>query len=710
MLSTLLLTLCLPLTARADEGMWLPEQLPDHADRLTELGLELPVDQLADPMGDPLGAIITLGFCSASFVSPDGLIATNHHCVGSYLQYNSSAEHNLARDGYLANSRAEELPAGPDARVRIVESIEDVTDQVLASVGRRVSDGDRQARIERAEKELVAACEEEANHRCRVASFYKGQQYRLIRMLELQDIRLVYAPPESVGSYGGEVDNWMWPRHAGDFSLVRAYVAPDGSSAPHADDNVPYTPAHWLKIDPTGAQDGEMVMVAGFPGRTNRFALASELRFSQETGYPEGIALADQTLAILDEESKADPEAAARLAGPIDWVSNGRKYRQGMLDNFASSGVVARVEAREAALRDWIAADRKRQRSYGKALAELDAVIAEEQHDWPADNLHARLVSYSDLLGTATTAVRLSREQVKPDLDREPGFQDRDLDRIRARTERLERTLWLPSERRIMKLLLDRAADLPADQRIAPLETWLSDHGGVDAALDTLFTDPALAQTDARLALLDADADTLASSDDPWVQLAVALEDWRAPRRAHDKERQGAMLRLGPVYMEALLASTDSAVYPDANSTLRITFGQVRGYSPQDGLLAVPHTTVAGMVAKTGDWPFNTPQRVLDAAASRQGSRFTDPELGDVPVDFLTDLDTTGGNSGSATINGKGELVGLIFDGNYESMSADWLFDPTVTRSIHMDVRYMLWLLESAEHAQWIVDELLPGQ
>ncbi|MCB9778618.1 MAG: S46 family peptidase [Alphaproteobacteria bacterium] len=714
MLPSLLALLLLPspllgTPAHADEGMWLPEQLRDHAERLDELGLQLPLDQLSDPEQAPLGAIVSLGFCSASFVSPDGLIATNHHCVAGYLQQLSSAEENRAREGYLAPSRDQELSAGPGARLWIVEEISDVTDQVVGKLPKRLSDKQREARIDRAEKEIVAACEATPDTRCRVATMYSGLEYKLLRHKELRDVRVVYAPHERVGDYGGEIDNWMWPRHSGDFSLLRAYVAPDGQSADYSPDNVPYRPPHWLPIDPTGAQDGELVMVAGFPGRTSRYARAESLRFARDVEYPDSIEVADQSLAILRDEAGKSDEAAARLAAPIGWIENGRKYRQGMLDNFRRSRVVERVEAREQALRDWIAADRVRTRIYGPVLDELHARHEERSQRWAQDVLHGRLLSYVDLLGVADTAVRLATERQKPDLERDAGYQQRDEDRIAARFARMDKSLWLPADRRVLAMLLARHAALPADQRIPALDAFVAAHGGADATVDLLFQAPALADAAARQALLETDLAGLKASQDPWIQLALALEAWDAPRRDEADERAGAGLRLGPQYMQALLGSRPGAVYPDADSTLRVTFGQVKGYQPRDGVWHLPHTTVAGVVEKAGDDPFDAPDKVLAAAARSPQSRWADPDLGDVPVDFLATLDTTGGNSGSATINAKGELVGLIFDGNYEAMSADWLFDDDLTRSIHVDVRYILWMLDDVEGApaKWILDELL---
>ncbi|MCB9765858.1 MAG: S46 family peptidase [Alphaproteobacteria bacterium] len=692
--------------ARADEGMWLPEQLPGLSDELAALGLELPPSQLADPAQDPLAAVVSLGFCSAAFVSEDGLIGTNHHCVSGYLSYLSDAANDRARDGYLAGSREEELWAGPAARLYVVESIEDVTDAVLRRVRPRTPDLKRREQVDAAKKALVAACEAQPNRRCRVASYYGGRTYRLITQRELRDVRLVYAPPYAVGSYGGEVDNWEWPRHAGDFAFLRAYVAPDGSTADHAPENVPYKPPHHLTVATEGVAPGDFVMVAGYPGSTYRYRSAAELRFHAETVYPRKVAVYTELVALLTEEAAKDPEAAARLSSPIDFVGNSLKYARGMLDNFEKSGVVARKEAEERALTAWVEAHGG---PHAEALAELAAIEEAERATWARDTVAGWLMWMPDLLGATHTAYRFAVEREKPDLKRDAGYQDRDLARARHRLEAMDHTLWLPADRRVMALLLRETQALPADARVPQLDAWLAAQGGVDAALERLYAAPALAGAEARLALLEMDRAAFEASDDPWVELAVALEAWQAPLRQLEREREGARLRLQPLYIEALQASRGGHFYPDANSTLRVTVGRVEGYAPRDGVLHLPQTTVAGVVEKAGPAPFDAPQRLLDAAPGAPQSAYADPALKDVPVDFLSTLDTTGGNSGSATLNGRGELVGFVFDGNYESMSADWMFDPALTRSIHVDIRYVLWLLDAVEGAGWIVEELSPA-
>lgn len=712
-MSPTLLALSLGLSpAVADEGMWLPEQLPAKAEELRAMGLELDPAELADPMGRPLGSIVTMGFCSASFISPDGLVATNHHCVTGYLGYLSDEARDLNDTGHLAGSRAEELWVGPGSEVQVVEKITDVTAEVLAGLRKRTEDFDRERIIARNQAGLVAACEEgRPSVRCQVVDYFGGQQYRLIEKRRLRDVRLVYAPPDSVGNYGDEIDNWMWPRHTGDFSLLRVYVAPDGSAAEHAEENVPYQPPQHLEINPEGASPGDFVMVAGYPGRTYRFRSARQMRFARDVSYPLRIALSEAILEVLRRHSAESDEAAAKLAPSIGYVSNGLKYSQGMLDGFrggvsGGTDVVTRKAAAEARVQAWIAADKKRAKRYGPVFTELDALQEVYEARYEAESAIGWMMYSADLLGAAHGAVRWATEQEKPDLDRDAGFQERDREQRLRRLERMQKSLHLPSDREIFTLMLDRVLAQPEGERVKPLDEWVAAMGGRDAALDALYAEPSLATAEARLALMDATIAELRASTDPWVSLAVALEAHLAPQRRRDKAEAGAMSRLEPLAIEALQGTTEGVLYPDANSSLRITVGHVRGYEPEDGLVALPQTTLSGVVAKAGEWPFDAPAPLLEAATRASESRWFDAELGDVPANFLTTLDTTGGNSGSATLDGRGRLVGLIFDGNYEAMSADWLFDPEMTRSIHVDVRYMLWLLEEVEEAGWILEEL----
>jgi hypothetical protein len=507
----------------------------------------------------------------------------------------------------------------------------------------------------------------------------------------------------TIGSFGGDRDNFEWPRHDGDFAVLRAYVAPDGSSAEYAAANVPYHPAHPLKVQPAGVGPGDFVMAAGFPGSTQRYDLAAQLEHRAGTLYPYLRDVAKATEAILAEEAVESPEAGAHLGSAREELANGRKYLQGILDNVADTDVLARKRAAEAALDAWIAADPARTARYAPGLAELRAKVAARQAGWRHDAVLGELDD-CDLLSVATTAVHLAWERQKPDLDRDEGFRERDVEELAAGFDGLDESLWLPADRRVFEAILGRAATLPEGQRIAALDA-LASRG--PAAVDELFDAPALTHGEARRGLLTKTRKQLEASTDPWVRLAVALEPEIDAQRDADQAFEGALSRLEPVYMAALTALHPGDTYPDANNTLRLTFGHVRGYAPRDAVSFAPQTTVAGMLAKAASPDYTPPTDTFLAwAATSRHSPYVDPRLGDVPVGFLSDLDTTGGNSGSATLNAKGELVGLVFDGNYESMAADWLFDDAVTRTVHVDIRYLLFVLAGEPDGGWIRAEL----
>lgn len=701
----------LPLGAHADEGMWLPEQLPRLAPELRTLGITLDPANLADPNKAPLSAIISLnGYCSASFLSADGLVGTNHHCVSEFLGYNSDATRNLGRDGYVARERSAELWGGEGVEVYIVDQITDVTTAMRAGITKRTKDLDRTAVTRRNEAALLSACEAppaghaQPTHRCRVVAFDGGGSYRLIRSQIFRDVRLVYAPPESVGSYGGEIDNWMWPRHAGDFALLRVYVGKDGKPASYSPDNVPFHPVSHLTIAKEPVREGDPVLVAGYPGGTSRYASASALQHARDEVYPTMVKLLDSLIGLLRAEAARSEEAAGRLNGSIDGLGNGQKNAQGMIDNMKASDVVGDKKRLEALVLAWVAADPARVKRYGPAFAERERLEAQARADWRAESLLNWALRSSDLLAVAHQAVRLADERKKPDGDRAPGFRTRDEERLLLRSDRLDKDLWLPADRALLAELLPQVVKLEGPSSAPAVDAFVASFGGIEGALNALFAAPALADAKARRALFAADAATLAASTDPYVVLARAFEQRLAPIRAADELRQGASLRLEPLIMEATRLAAGRELYPDANNTLRITFGKVEGYSPRDGVWHLPRTTVPGMVAKAGAWPFDAPARLLAAAPTAGASRFADN--GVMPVDFLSSLDSTGGNSGSATLNKNGELVGFLFDGNYESMSADWLFAPAVTRSIHVDVRYLLWMLDEVEQAPALVAEL----
>jgi len=701
--------------AWSNEGMWLPSQLPQLTAELEAAGLKAPPASFADLVGDPMGAIVSLGGCSASFISPEGLVATNHHCAYGSIQFNSSPERNLLADGFVAATKTDELPAAPGARMYVTLAVTDVTAQILAA---QPPDADGTARfsaVEEAEKRLIAGCEQTPGHRCKVAAFHGGAQYLLYDQLEIRDVRLVYAPPSSIGKYGGDIDNWMWPRHTGDFSLYRAWVGPDGQPADQAPENIPYKPRHWLSVNPAGVEAGDFVMVVGFPGRTNRYRLASEVEEAITWTYPQRIARRQESLDIIAREAEGLAEVEIAYAAMVSGINNGLKNAQGMLAGFARSESVARKRALEAELAAWIASDPERQARWGSAVAELEALLAEQRAHRERDQELAA-IQYNQVLSAAGTAYRLACEREKPDAERKMGFQDRDLARIRARIQRSARSFDARVDMALLQRSLEHYAALPAAERLPALDDWFGLDSESEAAemiagtLHRMYIASGLTDAAARLALLDLDRATLEASEDPFVRLAVALHPAWLELEAREEALDGRLLAARPHFMDAMLAfetARGKEIYADANGTMRVTFGKVKGYAPQDGVVYLPFTTAEGVAAKaTGVEPFDAPASLLEAVAAADYGPYASKKLGSLPVNFLSDVDTTGGNSGSATLDGHGRFVGLLFDGNWESMISDWDFLPAVTRSIHADVRYMLWVMDRIDNADHLLEEM----
>jgi hypothetical protein len=702
----------------AEQGMWMPQQIPDLAARLRALGFAGDPAAFADLTGQPMGAVVSLGGCTASFVSPDGLIVTNHHCVVGGLQFNSTPQRDLLTDGFLARTRDEELSNGPGSRVFVTTSVKDVTADIVGKLDPTTTDRQRNDTIDRRIKERVATCEK-AGLRCSVTSFFEGLKYFEIAQMEIRDVRLVYAPAEGIGVFGGETDNWRWPRHTGDWSFLRAYVGKDGKPAAYSKDNVPYKPAHWLKVSAQGAKPGELVFVVGYPGRTMRHRTYAEIKETTEWTLPRSVRLAEEQLALIEKLTAGNKDMAIKLAGRIQGLNNGLTNTKGVLEGLVKGGALTQKEAQEQALVAWIAATPARQKQYGDVLPAMAALQAEGEKVRERNAVIGSLSSASQYLGAAQTLYRLSAQRPKSDLDRDAGYQERDWSRIRESLDRVQRSLDATADRAFLRWALGLASALPGDQRIDPLDKVVGLRAGlaaaesgraIDAYLDKLYAGTKMGDPDVRLAMIDKSTADLVASNDSFIALAKAVEPLAEAMRETAKNRAGAYARLRPRYMQALLAKAGGLVAPDANSTLRVTYGQVKGVDAKDGLFYKPHTGLAGILEKqTGEGDFNAPKHQIDtirAFLKNPKGPYLDPAIKDVPVNFLSTVDTTGGNSGSPTLNARGELVGLLFDGTYESVSSDYLFDEVKTRSIHVDTRYMLWNMAEVDGATNLIKEM----
>ena len=699
------------LSANAGEGMWVPQQLPEIAGPLKKAGLKLNPEQLANLTGDPMGAVVSLGGCTASFVSPQGLVATNHHCAYGAIQLNSTAEKNLINDGFNPASLADELSAGPNARIYVLDEITDVTAQAHAAMAAAGDDPAKRSKaLEAFGKALTGDCEAEAGFRCRLYSFMGGNAYRLFKNLEIKDVRLAYAPPGSVGKFGGDIDNWMWPRHTGDFAFYRAYVGKDGKPAAFSKDNVPYQPRHWLKIadKPLGA--GDFVMVAGYPGRTDRYALAAEFENTEQWRYPAISKAYKDQIALVEAAGEANPDIAVKYASSMAGWNNTSKNYDGQLEGFRRNGVLGIKQREEAAVLAWLKSQGEAGKPALQAHAQLEALVAQDKQTQERD-LVAGMFGRTGVLGTATTLYRLAIEKAKPDAERESGYQERDLPGIEGSLKQMERRYVPAMDHQLQQYWLQRYVALPAGQRIAALDTWLGGNGqaAVEAALKRL-DGTALGSTGERLKWFKADKAAFEASTDPAIQYAVALMPTLLKMEQQAEIDRGKSLQARPLYLQAIAdykKSKGEFIYPDANSSLRITFGNVKGYTKLDGSVQQPFTLLEQVAAKeTGADPFDNPKALLDAVAAKRHGGLADKRLGTVPVNFLSDLDITGGNSGSPVLDAEGKLVGLAFDGTIESVSSNWVFDPVMTRMISVDQRYMRWIMQEVMPAPRILAEL----
>jgi hypothetical protein len=707
--------------AVADEGQWQPYQLPQLQLQLSARGITVPAADLADLSKYPMNAIVSLGYCSASFVSPQGLVITNHHCAYGAIQQNSSAENNLIANGFLAKTQAEELPAGPSERLYVTELVEDVTAKVSGSLPATLPDLARFEAIENNRKQLIQACETDANYRCNVVSFHHGLQFFLIKQLMIQDVRLVYAPTESVGNFGGDIDNYEYPRHTGDYAFLRGYVGKDGKPAPFAKDNVPYQPKFHLKINAAGVKAGDGILLAGYPGQTSRYRLAEEIAFARDWQYPASVSTFNQMIQTIDGFGAKDPAMQVRYASVVKGYNNRMKKMQGLLDGFKVTDIHAIKQQQQQELLDWIAADSSR-KGHQQALAALKEVVSAEhqyqQQTWYFDN-----AKRSDLFKAAQDLYRLAQERQKPDSERELGYQQRDLKMWQGRLKRLDTSFAPAVDLALWSQQLEVYLRQKPLLRVKALDDALGLVPGMTAAqisatLKPWYDSTTLGSSAGRLAWLDKTPAEFAASTDPFIKAAVAVYQQQIALEKQQKAIQGALLKTRPAYMQAVIAFNQSKgkpVYPDANSTLRITYGHVDGYPAADGVYKTPFTSVRGMIAKQQpEGVFQLPPKLVQAYQAKQYDGYYYTDLGakpalpfdSVPLNFLSSADTTGGNSGSAVMNGKGELIGLNFDSTYESISKDWYFNPAITRAIHVDIRFVLWMMQYVDGAQNLLDEM----
>ena len=689
MFLTLSMTAALALGA---EGKWTPQQVLQQGPAwVKQQGFSLPLSKLWDEkaQGGLLANAVQLPGCSGSFVSKDGLLITNHHCIVSILQEHSTPEHNLTKDGFLAKTQADEKQSKA-YRVLVPRRFLDVTKDVLDDMPNNPDDLACYKSVEATGKKLVANCEKQPNTRCTFAVFDGGLFFTLTEFTELSDARLVYAPPVAVGDYGGEVDNWTWPRHTGDFSLIRIYQ-----------DGKPYQPKYFFPLSKDGVKENDAVAVLGYPGSTFRAQLADEMAERQSRWYPNVRAITAEWQRIMDEEGAKSPEALIACADDLRSILNVKKNAEGQLAGLKRGRIIEKQRAHEEKVKAFIAKKPELAPALD-AYKGLQDLNVERAASWDRDFLLDMTNRSARGLQWPLLIARRSWEAKLPDAEREPGYQERDVVRLREKHERDQKRYAQQLDQRLFVSWVKRALALPNGQRSVTIDFVFKDlktDAAIEKKVAALYANSKIFDLETRKAMFDESIEQLKARKDALVDLGLGLDAERRALRDRRDAFSGRVLKLRPIWRRAVIASEGKPIAPDANSTLRVSFGRVKGYSPREAVMMTPHTTLAGVMAKdTGEEPFDVPQRIRDVYARGGAEK--------VPVDFLADLDTTGGNSGSPVIDAKGRLVGVNFDRVWENVANDFGYNPDVARNVTADVRYLLWLLENVEGAPELAKEL----
>ena len=698
----LLLIFCFVSLLVADEGMYPLSEI--HKLNLKAKGFKITAKNIYNPNGISLvDASVNVGGCSASFISAEGLIITNHHCVFGAVQQASTVQNDYVKDGFIARSREQEIPA-KGLTARIIESYRDVSKEVLAAISDTTDPVERTKIIDKNSKALIAGAEKKQQGViASVAEMFAGKTYVLFVHKTIKDIRLVYVPPRSVGEFGGENDNWVWPRHTGDFSFIRAYVGADGQPAVYDAANKPYTPKNHFKVNPNGVDENDLVFILGYPGRTFRHQTSYYLEYERDIRLPYVQQRNEWMIEQMEAAGKNDPEVALALTARIKSLANVEKNYRGKLKGFANVPIVQNKQKEEEELIAYINADEQRRKQYGDVLPGIKAVYDEIRSDAQRANILSNIIGSSTLLSIGNTVLKAAEERQKPDSLRGIQFTDKNFSVLKQNLNSSLRSLNRGIDKLFLGEILKDALKLAVGQEITPVASLKN----IDQFVDTSITKTQLADPSFIEQVLPMNPDQLKQLNDPLIEFARVLSPVIEEQNTVNKKRTGELNRLSGKLVDVKQLWKKMDFIPDANSTLRMTYGTIRGYNPADATYYSPISTLKGVIEKTSNDPeYNTPQKIRELYSKKDFGRYKHKKLNDVPVALLYDMDTTGGNSGSPVLNAKGELVGVNFDRAFEATINDYAWNQSYSRSIAVDIRYVLWNVEKVGEAEFLLKEM----
>lgn len=709
-LTTLILTLAFVLSsvpaafAVRDEGMFTPDQIARLP--LKQKGLKIPASQLYNPNGvDVSDAIIRLSIgCTAEFVSPKGLILTNHHCGFDALVSASTPQTDYVENGFKADSTATEMPA-KDYSIFITERVENVTAQIRKGTENLTGDALAQA-LKRNTETLQQAEQAKApkGSTIRIQSLNSGFYHYLYQTQQIKDVRVVYAPPRNIGVFGGDPDNFEWTRHTGDFTFLRAYVAPDGSSAEYSTANVPFQPKKHLTINIGGVKENDFVFVMGYPGSTTRYRESQSIDFAEKTNFPFLASYLQARSDALGKVGETDEEKRIKFQSERANLDNYRKVYAGSSIAVRRGDAVAKRQAEEKRFAAWVAANPQRQQKYGEVVPNLARLSQNYQASGQRDVIIRTLPPAAtpvfkqvmDAVAAVQSGKKLSGEEKQKKL---------------AELQEIYKTREPVLERELLKFFLQKMDELPAGQRFAAADALFNRYEGkARRSAEETFAE-SIAEKDnfdtpqKVIALYDMSLSEMQRKYPNIIPFMTAFVQERNAVLGRTTAFNSNIDRVRLLYQQGMAEMTGATPYPDANSTLRFTYGSIKGYSPREAVKYSPFTTIKGMIEKdTGVNPFDVPQKLKDLQRARDFGRYAEGDS--VIVNFLATTDIIGGNSGSPILNAYGEQVGLVFDGNYEGLGNDLFYSSDVGRTIAVDIRYVLFVTEKFGNAKWVVDEM----
>lgn len=678
---------------------------------LKDAGLRIPVDEVYNPNGASLvDALVNLGGCTGSFVSSEGLIITNHHCSFGAVQRASTVENNYLENGFLARTKSEEIPAD-GITCKITQSYEDVSEEVLKAADVVEDISAREKAIENKVKEIVnREREKDSTIEAEVSEMFAGETYILFRYKVIKDLRLVYVPSRAIGEFGGESDNWVWPRHNGDFSFIRAYVAPDGSSAEYSKNNVPYRPKKFIQVNPKGVNEGDFVFILGYPARTFKHQPSHFLKYQYEYRLPYIQELYSGLIKVYGEGGSKDSQFNLKFASKLKGLANTEKNYRGQLIGIERLKLIKKKQHEEKQLEEFINSNPELKEKYGKVLSRIDYVYKDIFIDGILPLFLSQLKRQTDLYKLGEIFISYKEARQEPETQRKDIYKEPNFPKLKKQIDDLYSEYYPETDKKIMKKILNdgiKHNEISALQPMAVFARSMSPVNRVNSFVDYLYDSTFLNNEEKYISVLRNDKTNLSDISDPYINFVNQMRDIQESYNKRNEEREGKLNLLLAQYMDAKKLWLRRSFVPDANRTLRLTYGYIKGYSPIDAVYYEPITTLKGIIEKgkeSGD--YKLPEKIKELYKKKDFGQFADNKYKDVPVAILYNTDTSGGNSGSPVMDAYGKLIGVNFDRPFEATVNDYEWNDDYSRSIGVDIRYILWVTQKIGGADYLLKEM----